>query len=89
MTTATTTSSPVSVLMRVATCTCGCGGKDPQHKARLKRVVRNVRTVEEDANERGFRVVQRGEIKTPWGVETVHRSVYGSHLCGWVRDNCR
>ena len=93
MTTATTntsrTDATVSVLMRRSTCDCGCGGRDPQHKTRLRRVIRNLRTVDEPVTERGFRVVERGEIKTPWGVEPVHRSVYGDHLCGWVRDNCR
>lgn len=55
---------------KLDTCTCGCRGRDPQHKLSYKRVVRDVRRL--DAAERvttrdgrSIRIIARGTAAHP------------------------
>jgi hypothetical protein len=69
---------------RNTTCKCGCGGLDSMHAPRFKRSVRSVRPINAEVETAwGWRVKARalGEVKFPWGTETVADTL--AH--GWVR----
>lgn len=66
--------APVRITCRVGPCRCGCGGRDPWHVTRMKRVVKDFREVREVVDLswiRGVTIVARGRIRSPWGFHEV------------------
>ncbi|CAB4126551.1 hypothetical protein UFOVP75_9 [uncultured Caudovirales phage] len=70
-----------TIAMRADRCICGCRGTDPQHARTLKRVVRNVLTLDapcerRSKDARNVTVIATGEIVTANGPVTVGYAIY-------------